>query len=584
MRNSVAVGTGRTLLLAALWLLLGILPLMAGGAVPGAASTETYSLAENSAGPLGKRAGYLQEGRDRLDLDRVLGALQAGKFIGIDRAVPGFGLGERPIWYHLAIDNPAAQTEQRYLTIGKTWLDRLDIYLVRDGALQRQWLVGDDVEHPFPVLPGVGFAVPLDLQPGGGDLLLRVETPEPMVLSVSLLSGEQLRDKERQAYYRHGLLYGFLLAFICYNTVLYFGLRDRSNLYYALYLFSFILLSLTYTGHAQQWLWPQQLDIQRYSIMSMMVLFGSAGFLFAGRFLRLELHAPRARQWVTWGSLGAIGLAVVSILAGNHLALVFIAFNFLAVFTVGMVWLGWLTISHGERAGYYFLSAAVCSMLGVALSLFAVWGFLPVNRLTFHGVEFGLALEATLLSLALASRFRQQEQARRAAEQLSRIDILTGVPNRRAFSHDAAGLWSTAVRYGRPLSAIMLDIDHFKHINDRYGHQAGDRILIEVAQLLADSCREGDLVARWGGEEFVLLLPETGLDKAHAFCERIRQAVERYPFSWGEDRIGVSASFGVAQLEQQLTLDELICEADCWLYRAKRDGRNRVAYTAASIA
>lgn len=565
MAGGVCAAAGKRL---APWLFL----LVAGAALPGNASAVSYALAEYSDAPLGKHARCLRETARPLDIDRARRALQAGEFERLDRAVGSFGIGGRPVWCHLAVNNPLTVAERRYLIIGKSWLDQLDIYLVRRGAPQQHWRAGDEIVEPFSVTPGVGYVLPVSFQPGNSGLFIRVKTFEPMVLSVSLLSAEQLDIKEERANYRFGLLYGFLLAFICYNTMLYFGLRDRSYLYYALYLFSYIVLSLSYTGHAQVWLWPGQVEIQRYAVMSMMVVFGSAGFLFAGRFLHLELHAPRARCWVTWGSLGFIALMALSVVLESHLATVFIAFNFLAVFTVGMVWLGCLAISHGEKSGYYFLGAAICSMVGVAITLFAVWGFLPVNSWTFHGVEFGLVLEAVLLSLALASRFRQQEEACRAAEQLSRIDTLTGLPNRRAFSADTVGIWSTAVRHNRPLSAIMLDIDHFKWVNDRHGHQAGDRVLVGIARLLSNACREEDLLARWGGEEFVLLLPETDLAQACLFSERIRRTVESYNFGLGP----VSVSLGVAQWEGQFALDDLIGEADQRLYQAKRGGRNRV--------
>lgn len=523
-------------------------------------------------GPLGVRAVYLSERGVRLSPGEAVDALLQGRFQQDNRAIPSFGIGAQPVWMYLPLHNPAANPLSLHLAVGKPWLDGLDIHLLRDGRIVRRWEGGDG----HSLVPGVGYLYPLNLAPGHSGILIRAETAEPLVLEVSLLPQQGVAKRERRAHYRYGLLYGFLMAFILYNTMLYFGLRDRSNLYYALYLFSYVVLSLIYTGHGNAWLWPGNAAIERNGIPLMMVLFSSAGFLFACRFLQVSEHAPKILRWVEGVSISSICLVGVSILLDSQKAAVFVAFPYMVVFTIGMVGLGLVAIRHGERAGCYFLCAALCSMLGVSLTLFSVWGFLSVNDLTFHGVEVGLALEATLFSLALASRVRSQEDARRAAEQLSRLDALTGLPNRRAFYEDSAGVWSTALRHNRPLSVIMLDIDHFKTVNDRYGHSFGDRALVQVGRMLAQCCREGDRVARWGGEEFVVLLPETTLAQACLFAERLRTAVGSRKLIAGSQAVSLSISLGAAQRRSQRSLDELLCEADRKLYAAKQQGRNRV--------
>ncbi|WP_193161145.1 sensor domain-containing diguanylate cyclase [Microbulbifer hainanensis] len=526
--------------------------------------------------PLGERASFLIDSTARLTLAQARNKLVEGEYSPARSAVPAFGIGSAPVWFHLKVRNPGTEPRSLQLVIGKTWLDYVDVYQLQNGDLRHRWQTGDGMSaNPRPV-PGIGFVLPVNFAPGDSELFLRAQTDEPLVLSVSLLSDTRLGAMERWAHYHDGLLYGFLLAFILYNAMLYFGLRDRSHLYYSLYLFSYIVLNLTYNGHLGAWLWPDHPGIQRYAIMVCMVLFSCAGFLFARRFLHLDLHAPRAQQWVTWGSIAALVLMAIAVVTENQYFAAQIAFNAVALFTIGMVGLGCLTVSHGERAGTYFLGAALCSMVGVAITLFSVWGFLPMNQWTFRGAEFGLVLEATLFSLALASRVRMQEQARRNAELLSRTDTLTGLTNRRAFCTDAAGIWSTALRYGRPLSVILLDIDHFKKINDRHGHHVGDCILVRVAQLLSENCREGDLVSRWGGEEFVLLLPETELARACVLAERIRHSIAQNHIGLGRKEIALSVSLGVAQRSGQFTLEDLICEADRWMYRAKNEGRNRV--------
>jgi two-component system, cell cycle response regulator len=160
---------------------------------------------------------------------------------------------------------------------------------------------------------------------------------------------------------------------------------------------------------------------------------------------------------------------------------------------------------------------------------------------------------------------------------LATTDALTGLMNRRAFMDWGVREVRRATRYSDPLSAILLDVDHFKLINDRRGHAAGDAVLASVAQLLVRTMRSSDVVARWGGEEFVVALPSTPLAGATLVAERVRAELEAADIRDGNgDRVPVTASFGVAELGGAEQLDSLVDRADRAMYRAKSGGRNRV--------
>lgn len=163
------------------------------------------------------------------------------------------------------------------------------------------------------------------------------------------------------------------------------------------------------------------------------------------------------------------------------------------------------------------------------------------------------------------------------AELLARMDVLTGIPNRRAFMQAAEQEVLRAQRYGSPLTVAVLDLDHFKTVNDTFGHAAGDHVLIDRANLLSASVREVDTVGRLGGEEFAILMPGTPLSEAIQAVERIRQAFEQNPISDGDQLIRATASFGVAEYPgADPTVDGLLAKADGALYVAKARGRNRV--------
>ncbi|MFP4606720.1 MAG: diguanylate cyclase [Thiohalospira sp.] len=167
---------------------------------------------------------------------------------------------------------------------------------------------------------------------------------------------------------------------------------------------------------------------------------------------------------------------------------------------------------------------------------------------------------------------------RHLEEELTRLattDLLTGVANRMQFEQDLAREVGKAERYGRPLALIMLDVDHFKRINDNHGHESGDLVLQEVVAVAGTRLREVDVLARWGGEEFMVLAPETDGHGAFELAERIRQAVEEHAFPIPEGT--VTGSFGVAAYRPGEGEGGLLRRTDQALYRAKDQGRNQVA-------
>ena len=156
-------------------------------------------------------------------------------------------------------------------------------------------------------------------------------------------------------------------------------------------------------------------------------------------------------------------------------------------------------------------------------------------------------------------------------------DGLTGLITHKHFRYILGNELERWKRHDRKLSLGMLDIDHFKKFNDTYGHQAGDYVLSEVANIMKKEFRTSDCVARYGGEEFVVILPETDLDGGYAVCERLRQVIEETEFMFGKDTFSVTVSIGVAELgENGNTMDEIIKSADMALYASKEGGRNRV--------
>jgi diguanylate cyclase (GGDEF)-like protein len=167
-------------------------------------------------------------------------------------------------------------------------------------------------------------------------------------------------------------------------------------------------------------------------------------------------------------------------------------------------------------------------------------------------------------------------------EQLARTDVLTGLANRRHADDMLRAAIASARRHGRELCAVLVDVDRFKSVNDIHGHAAGDAVLREVAARLASGLREEDLASRWGGEEFLLLLPDAA--DASVVCERLRAAIAATPVQVDDElAIEVTASFGWAEWGAGETAETLVARADTALYAAKDGGRNRVVAAADTL-
>ena len=172
---------------------------------------------------------------------------------------------------------------------------------------------------------------------------------------------------------------------------------------------------------------------------------------------------------------------------------------------------------------------------------------------------------------------REVQQAHADLEELSNRDPLTGIYNRRFMETELDKEFKRVRRHGGKLSVLFLDLDFFKKVNDTYGHQAGDQVLIEVTQRINEIARVTDCLARYGGEEFAIILPETDTSGGLIFANRVRELIEKTPVHYGEHVIALTASLGLSEYYDGLeSHDVLLDQSDKALYEAKKQGRNRV--------
>ena len=241
--------------------------------------------------------------------------------------------------------------------------------------------------------------------------------------------------------------------------------------------------------------------------------------------------------------------------------------------TNGTAVLGVTCIQHPERDHFghehHQVLALFCSILG--------------HLLASHRVVRRMEEAVEQRTRQLETALREAEDLRRRYQELSSVDELTGLHNRRFFFPEAEAAIARALRHHESFCLLVIDLDCFKEVNDDYGHAAGDTVLRGVADALRHYTREGDILARTGGEEFVLALPHTSQSGASILAERIRQRVESLRWPALGDDVKVTASLGLASLDTtargdaRTALERLIRHGDQAMYRCKRQGRNRVA-------
>ena len=240
-----------------------------------------------------------------------------------------------------------------------------------------------------------------------------------------------------------------------------------------------------------------------------------------------------------------------------------------------------LSVAEVIGIGIYALLAFACAVAATTRYNAGPFGYLDAAYALMVLIVLGGSIALNLRIQRIRARLREQREALAHAlavnRELATRDELTGLPNRRAMQ-DLMGLeHRRSVRSGRPMLLAQLDIDHFKRINDAHGHATGDRALQAFASVVRASVRDTDVLARWGGEEFVLLLSETRLDDARDLLERLRQAVATMEIPHTDGALRMTVSIGVAVHLPGDTVDLTLERADQALYTAKSLGRNRIA-------
>jgi diguanylate cyclase (GGDEF)-like protein len=370
------------------------------------------------------------------------------------------------------------------------------------------------------------------------------------------------------------LFAGFVAAFGVLNILLALRLRRATYAYYAVAVVAASLQVLVLSGDAWRWLWPGLgIDYDLADNTSYALAIGFA-VVFGRAFLRTRSTFPRTDALILT-MLGIFVLTNVLLVLDPELLIAAGVWDWAEIVTTVLVLAplalcGVVAARRGDREAVLYAFAVAGVMLGNAIGGAGNNLLVPYTALLHVAPTLGFAWEALLLSIALAERLRTFEHD-------SFFDPLTRLTNRRGLERAMADERAHAQRTHAPYSVLVLDIDKFKTYNDRYGHLAGDQALSAVAAAFGDALRAVDCAARFGGEEFVALLPGTDIEGALILGERVRRAVRAKAITHADGVDGVlTVSIGAACALQDEPGEALLERADAALYAAKHGGRDRV--------
>lgn len=377
------------------------------------------------------------------------------------------------------------------------------------------------------------------------------------------------------------LTFGALMAVSLAALLIWFVLKDPLFILYAT-MFSLEALYVAFIS-GQGFDWPVlsgaiRLDAFAWNVP--VALSGAVACLFTREIADLKHFSPRVYKIFGWFAVAFVVISAANLaefvgLLGVVNALGNIMFVVTPIFTVIVCFLAW---RRGNRAAGWFL-IAWCLLEGftIAAAVRLLTSSADSDALYYYGLPLSMVAASILVALGVADRLRAQRLALSDAERRAQTDPLTGVLNRRSLIERLDAACSRAKARGLPIALLFIDLDHFKQINDNFGHQAGDACLRAIIDPIHAELRQSDVIGRYGGEEFVVILSSADAAAATPIAQRILERVADVRVTGYGEPIGVTCSIGIAASDTLGIWGEpLLAQADAAVYVAKRSGRNQI--------
>ena len=577
--------------------------------------------------------GVLVDSSRTLSLEQARAQTEAWQTI--NRQSPNFGFTQDNYWFRFQLYNHSAQALPRLIELPIPFLDDVRLYHFVGKALTTQYNLGDAQPFARRAVRHRNFIMPVLLAPGNNEVYLRVASTGTMEAPLRIWDPVYFHAASDDDNLVQGAVIGILLIMVVYNLFVWVSTRDINYLYYICFVASYLMFHLTLTGYTFAYVWPDAVRWNSYAISTFAASSAVFTCLITDSFLKLRSFSLSAFYIVRAMAICSFALFASTFVLPHDLT-IRIATAITLLITVTALVLGYWRWWRGARFARFYCLAWTAILIGIAVLNASKFGWVPTNIWTENASQIGIVMLVILLSLTLADRINNdrtlrlnaqavalghaskaresqaalieaKEQANQELERrvlsrtndlkaamellrlankrlklLSTTDGLTQISNRSFFDGAALTELRRAERQRAAISIILMDVDHFKRINDTFGHPAGNACLRALADLLRPRIdRAGDILARYGGEEFIIVLTGVDLQGSIALAEELRKATDRLRVEFEGKPLRFTASFGVVSVVPQktLTLEELVSAADRALYDAKRDGRNCVRHS-----
>lgn len=519
-------------------------------------------------------------------------ALQPQRFERPVGTPSNLGRRDEVTWLRFALQVPAGEPVHRVLEIDYPSLNRVDLFLLREGRIVGRQRMGNELPLADRPLPTRTHAAALTLAAGEHEIMLRVQTLTSLVLPITLRTPEGFTVQESRVQLGQGMILGLALCMLLYSLLHWMNLRDVVFLQYALMLGGNVLFVLSYFGVGALYLWPGHPDLSMTVAPMGIMVAVAAGALFMRSSLAVhEVSPPIAFLMRAISAIALLALlATATGLLGYRAAQTLVTVLGLVI-TVVIVPVAFLRARRGERVAQFMLFGWVFYMVGAVTAAGLLRGLIEPTVWTQHVYPLTMMVEMTawmgVLGLRVQELHRGADRARMEAETqrtLAQTDALTGLPNRRGLQQQL-NVELARCSPDRMLALYLLDLDGFKAVNDRWGHDVGDALLVEVSRRLQSLLRGSDVVARLGGDEFVVLAPGLPDDGAATRLGHKLLAAFEIPFEAGGRHclVGLTAGYALAPQDGLAGEDLLKC-ADGAMYAGKQAGRHRVQRADRSLA
>lgn len=535
--------------------------------IAGPVAAATAILEDGETRALGRYLVYVEDPSGELALEDIM-LLPGTRWQRSQTDTPAFGITRTVYWFRLEVRNPEQFPVERVLEIGTPLLWAIDAWIAADDGPLTHFRLGNQTPIADRTIKHRLNLAPLSLNPTGhAQIYLRVQSKRPMHMPVNLWEKDEILARGDWS----ALFFGAMLAMIAYVLCIALAMRNRSYLYLALFSASVTLLIASIEGYSYQYIWPGRIRWNESAALALTHLAIVFHCLYSIRFLNLRQASRGFYRFF-------FGVALAATVTGS-VALAFpatfemrLSLALVAVLCLGALAAGpTLAMRRIPRARLYTLAWLI--FLVAALVLLANrLGFVPRNGFTENPLRIGALVQIFVLAAyALMTDLRILNQAHEQAQVLASVDPLTGLPNRRLFEQRLETAIALARERQSMLGVLFIDLNRFKHINDRHGLAAGDQLLREVANRLKSVLRAGDAPARIGGDEFTLVVENIAHIGALAVVARKIATGFREAFEVDGHNVQVTPSIGISvfphDAEDAQTLLDL---ADQAMYRGKR--------------